>query len=111
MFGRKRVRFVGRALERHVEGMAGMGEGGVEAQRGDVHEAVELFRAHHRARPVERQQRDQRAVVADQHAAAPLERHGGLGREKALHGLAPQRPAQALQVVGGGCEGEWHGPS
>ena len=103
---------VGGALEDHVERMAGMGEGGVEAERGDVHEAVELFRAHHRAGPVEgAMQRDQRAVVADQDAAAAFQRHGRLGRQKALQRLAAQGPAQALQVVGGCGEGEGHDAS
>ncbi len=99
---------VGRALEDDVERMAGMGEGGVEAQRGEVHEAVELFRTHHRAGAVQRQQRDQRAVVAYQDAAAPFEGNGGLWRQEALERLPAQRPAQALQVVGGCGEREGH---
>ena len=108
MPGRKRVRFVRRALERHVQRVAGSGQRGVEPARGEVDEAVELVRAHHRAGAVEAHERDQRAVAADQRAAAPFERDGGLGPEKALERLAPERPAQALEVVGGGGEGERH---
>ena len=88
MSRRKRLRFVGRALEHHVERMAGKGEGGVEPARGDLHEAVELFRPHHRARAVEAQKRDQRAIAADQRPAAAVERNGGLGRQKTLQRLS-----------------------
>ena len=102
---------VGRALEDDVERMAGMGEGGVEAQRGQVHEALQLFRTHHRAGAVQRHQRDQRAVVAYQDAPAPFEGNGRLGRQEALERLPAQRPAQALQVVGGGGKGKGHDAS
>ena len=104
MSRRKRLRFVGRALERHVERMAGKGEGGVEPARGDLDEAVELFGAHHRARAVEAEQRDQGAVAADQRPAAAVERNRGLGRQKTLQRFSAQRPAQALEVVDGGGE-------
>ena len=105
---RKRVRFVGGALEHDVERMAGMGEGGVEAQRRYSHEALQLFRPHHRAGATDGDRRDQRAVMADQHAAAALQRHRRLGRQEALERLPAQRPAQALQVVVGGGEREGH---
>ena len=105
------ARLVGGALEHDVERMAGSGEGRVEALRRDAHEAVELVRPHHRARAVEADQRDQRAVMADQRPAAPFEGHRRLGREQTLERLAPQRPGQALQVVDGGCEGEGHDAS
>ena len=41
---RQRPRFIGRALEHHVERMAGRGKHGVEPARGEVDEAVQLFR-------------------------------------------------------------------
>ena len=101
-------RRVGCALEHDVERVAGRGEGRVEPPRGDFDEAVELFGAHHRAASIDGDQRDQRAVAADQGTAAALQRHGSLGREQTLQRLAPERPAQALEVVDGGCEGERH---
>ena len=101
---RKRVRFVGGALEHDVERVAGRGEGRVQPPRGERDEAVELFGAHHRAASIDGDQRDQRAVAADQGAAAALQGNGGLGREQTLQRLAPKRPAQALQVVDGGGE-------
>ena len=108
MRGRKRVRFVGRALERDVERVAGRGEGRVEPARGKLDEAFELFRAHHRAGAVEGEQRDQGAVMADQRPAAAVQRHRGLGCQKTLERFAPQRPAQALEVVHGGGERDRH---
>ena len=105
---RQRPRFIGRALEHHVERMAGKAEGRIEPARGEVDEAVQLFRPHHRAGAVEAQQRDQRAVAADQRAGAAFERHRGLRREEAFQRLAAQRPAQALEVVRGGGEREGH---
>ena len=108
-FGERR-RLVRRALEHDVERMAGKGEGGIEPERRDLDEAVQLVGAHHRAGAVEAHERDQRPVMADQDAAA-FEGNRGLGRQKTLQRLAPERPAQALQVVRGGGEGEGHGAS
>ena len=106
--GRKRLSeacgLVGGALERDVERMAGMSEGGVEAKRRDVDEALQLLGAHHGAGPVDGDERDQRAVLTDQRATASFQRHGRLWCQKTLQRLPPQRPAQALEVVG--CCGE-----
>ena len=106
---RRLPRRVGSALERHVERMAGSGKGGVELQRGERHEALQLLRARHRSCAVQADQGNQGAVAADQRTAA-VEGNGRLGRQKALQRLAAQRPAQALEVVRGGCERERHGP-
>ena len=64
------VRLVRRALEHHMQCVARSGEYPVEAPRTKFDEAVEFPGAHHRARAVEPEQRDQRAVPAG-HRARP----------------------------------------
>ena len=97
----QRQRFIGRALEDHVQGVAGHGKGGIEPPGRQGHETVEFFGSHHRAGAVEAQQRDQRAVAADQRAAPARQGQRRLGGQEALQRLAAQGPAQALEVLDG----------
>ena len=88
---------VRRPLQHQVERVAGIGEAAVEAPAGELDEARELFRSRHGARPVEAEQRHQRAVAAGEQAFAC----GGLGQQKALQRLAPERPARRQRVLDG----------
>ena len=83
----QRQRFVRCALEDHVQGMAGHGKDGIEPPGGQGHEPVEFFTSHHRAGAVEAQQRYQRAVAADQRAAAARQGQRRLGARKLSSGL------------------------
>ena len=108
--GRRPVRLVGCALEDDVERVTGMGEGSVEAVRRDVDEALQLLGV-----PI--MEREPSTATSETSEPSrqistpppPSRGSGGLRRQEAFQRLPPQRPAQALQVVGRGCEREGHG--
>ena len=92
-----RAGLVGSPLQHQVERMAGRGESAVEAPAGHLHEALQLGRSGHGARPVDAEQRHQRAVGAGQKAVAD----GRLRQHEALQRLAPERPARRQRVLEG----------
>ena len=92
-------RLVRRALEHRVQRVAGSGKDAVEAARGEFDEAVEFPGAHHRARPVEPEQRDQRAVAADQHAGPAGQGKRRRGQQKTLQRFPADRPAQPQRIL------------
>ena len=92
-------RLVRGTLEHRVQRVAGTGKDAVEAARAEFDEAVEFPGAHHRTRAIEPEQRDQRAVAADQHAgpAGQGKRRGG--QQKTLQRLFADRPAQPQRIL------------
>ena len=92
-------RFVRGALEHCVQRMAGTGEDAVEAACAKLDEAVEFPGAHHRTRPVEAEQRDQRAVAAGQHAGPAGERERRRRHQETLHRLFADCPAQPQRIL------------
>ena len=86
-------------LEDHVQCVAGAGEDPVEAPRGQFDEAVEFLRAHHRARAVEAEQRDQRAIAAGHHADPAGQGERRRRKQEALQRFAAHRPAQPQRVL------------
>ena len=86
---------VRRAFQHQVQGVAGFGEAAVEAPARELDEALQLFRPGHGARPVDSEERHQRAVRAGQKPVAD----GRLRQEKTLQRLAPEGPACGQRVL------------
>ena len=92
-------RLVRGALEHRVQRVAGTGKDAVEAARAEFDEAVEFPGAHHRTGPVEPEQRDQRAVAADQHAGPAGQGKRRRGQQETLQRLFADRPAQPQRIL------------
>ena len=92
-------RLVRGTLEYRMQRVARTGEDAVEAARAKFDEAVEFPGAHHRTRTVEPEQRDQRAVAADQHARPAGQGKRRRRQQKTLQRLFADRPAQPQRIL------------
>ena len=101
-------RFVRRALEHRVQRVAGTGKDAVEAARAEFDEAVEFRCPHHRTRAVEAEQRDQRAVAADQHAGSAGQGKRRRRQQKTLQRFPADRPAQPQRILDRAGHGKGH---